>query len=158
MASTLPPIRDLAYIAGVLEADGCFTEKHGTPVVVVGMTDEDVVRRLQRMTGSGKVNGPYLNRAGHNVKPMWHWSVDRQHEAYALMVAVYGFLGERRQQRISEILKRWIARPIPNKFKSRCNEGHALVGDNLYLEGTKRRCRTCRASAARRLRARRAVA
>jgi hypothetical protein len=35
-----------------------------------------------------------------------------------------------------------------------CPQGHPYEGDNLYLDGGRRRCRTCRTAAGRRHRAR----
>lgn len=44
---------------------------------------------------------------------------------------------------------------LTNRAKTQCKEGHDLDGDNLYVESDGRRhCKTCRAAAARRLRAR----
>lgn len=64
------------------------------------MTDKDVILKLHDVFGVGRVIGPY-ERAG-NLKDMYVWEVSRSEEAYAVGVAVYPFMGERRQNQIEE--------------------------------------------------------
>ena len=40
-----------------------------------------------------------------------------------------------------------------NAAKTHCINGHLLDGDNLYLEGSKRKCRTCMSARSRTMRA-----
>lgn len=49
---------------------------------------------------------------------------------------------------------RGIGLPAINAEKTHCIKGHELAGQNLYMEGSGRRCVTCRKDAARRYEAR----
>lgn len=101
----------LAWIAGILEGEGSFVEKHVKKggrnyyyaKIQCGMTDEDVVRRLHTLTGVGNVNGPSVPRkAGH--KPMWHWSVGAQADVIPLLRALKPLMGKRRSEKIAYLL------------------------------------------------------
>jgi hypothetical protein len=74
------------------------------PVIQMVTTDEDVARHAHEIAGLGHIWGPYENRG---FKPVWNWTVGRQEYAYALMVALYPWLGARRQEDIRNVLTRW---------------------------------------------------
>lgn len=61
---------DIAWVAGLLEGEGYFGCRIATTKnrpgkaylqvrICVNMTDEDVLRRAQSITGAGHINGPY---------------------------------------------------------------------------------------------------
>jgi hypothetical protein len=103
---------ELAWVAGLLEGEGCFfpieyrTKGYGPYTyarVAVLMTDLDVLQRLQRVTGIGHINGP-TPRKDPRHKPIWHWVASKNKESITLMRAVYPLMGERRRARIDEVL------------------------------------------------------
>lgn len=123
------PLRDmtvaeLAWLAGLIEGEGAFTTNNGghNPRIVMSMTDEDVVRRAHVVSGVGRVGGPYQqknNRSTTTVwKPTWRWDVSKTEDALDLMELLYPLMGERRQQKIDELLTQF-GRPtqeVPPEF------------------------------------------
>jgi hypothetical protein len=114
-------MKELYWLAGLIEGEGSFTftnTPHGYPRVKVKMTDEDVVRRCQTVSGVGKVSGPHSNG---DLKPSWTWVVQRHSHAAGLMMTLYTLMGERRQEKIRECLQRWEAEDNPGTGNGRRN-------------------------------------
>jgi hypothetical protein len=113
----LAPV-DLAWVAGLLEGEGCFSHKSGASsprgiTVQCHMTDLDVLKRLHRKVKVGHVRGPYANgftrRPKKGVravkcKPRWMFQVSGP-AAYQLMKQLLPLMGVRRTARIRELLK-----------------------------------------------------
>jgi len=91
----------LAWVAGVFEGEGTIVRDGSRTRLQVGMADEDVVRRLAEASGMGTVSGPHksFGPKGTDYQPRWRWSVARQSEVYALLAALWPWLGERRRAR-----------------------------------------------------------
>jgi hypothetical protein len=100
---------NLAWVAGVLEGEGSFLLRQGRrPEVRAAMTDEDIIRRLHEVTGVGGAYGPFKKTFnGKPVKDSWVFSVQNQGEAYALMVALYPWMGQRRREQIRKAIVGW---------------------------------------------------
>jgi len=106
---------ELAWLAGLLEGEGCFRVREDqrkrvrnylVPRVFMNQTDEDVVRRAAKLAGVGRVYGPYRNGGnGHqsHYKPVWQFMVEGP-DALWLMEQLYPYMGQRRQAKIDEIL------------------------------------------------------
>lgn len=94
---------ETAWVTGVFEGEGSisFVGKQGV-TVKVSMTDEDVIRRLHRITGVGQVGGPY---AGTN-KPRYVWYCGAKQEVLWLLLEMLPWLGERRTARATGALAR----------------------------------------------------
>ena len=99
----------LAWAAGLFEGEGCIA--HSKPsksrprhqwFLVVASTDLDVLERLSEVTGMGSITGPF--ERGSN-KVHWVWRVTRREHVYALLAALYPWLGKRRQERAFECLR-----------------------------------------------------
>lgn len=102
----------LAWLAGLLEGEGSFLmtkAPYYRPKIQMQMSDEDVVRKAHEVAGVGTVCGPFygLTPAGKARKPTWIWGVNRQKDAYALMVALVPWLGVRRCESIRNVLVIW---------------------------------------------------
>lgn len=67
------------------------------------MTDRDVLERLHRVTGIGRLE-KIRGRKDPRHKPISQWIVCRNQEAIELMIAVYPHMGARRQAKIREVL------------------------------------------------------
>jgi hypothetical protein len=112
-----PFLGDLLWVAGLLEGEGCFLLHRDRqswgghkyvyyrPRVICAMTDRDVIERLQRVTGMGRIAIGRATAPGH--KPYWRWTVSRDGDAIRLMKALYPHMGERRRAKIDEILAKW---------------------------------------------------
>lgn len=102
--------RDIVYLAGLLEGEGCFryeTRRVG-PSIVLGMTDKDVVEKVAHLLGSGVVT-----RKIHLDKPWKPCYISKLNgrAAAGWMMTLYPLLGQRRQAKIREILAKWKADP-----------------------------------------------
>lgn len=93
---------DLAYIAGILEGEGSFTLRRKNVVVRCDMTDSDIILRLKSIVGFGHVNSRAPAKPGY--KPVFMYTVSGK-PAISLCNQIYKFMGNRRQSRITEILK-----------------------------------------------------
>jgi hypothetical protein len=93
---------DAAWIAGVLEGEGCWTTKNGRSswTVAVRMTDRDIVERLALLTGIGRLSREESTR-GH--KTAWIWQVCARPHREWLTLRVWPWLGSRRRARIKEL-------------------------------------------------------
>lgn len=99
--------RKIEWLAGLLEGEGHFRWDR-RPVVILQMTDQDVVERAASILGVS-VMGPYAPRSEGN-KPMWHchaYGVD----AAGWMMTLYSLMGERRKGQIKKALASWKSQP-----------------------------------------------
>lgn len=107
---------ELAWLAGLLEGEGCFriatnsasssSPGYRWPTIAMNMTDEDVLRRAAQIAAVGKVYGPYgpYKSNPYSKKPFWQWHVTKREDALWLMKRLYPHMGQRRQEKIDEIL------------------------------------------------------
>lgn len=96
---------DLAWLAGLLEGEGCFTgytQRGGqfTAKVYVKMTDYDVVDRAAHLMGCKSVR-PTKTKDG--TKQAWETAIAGK-KAGELMRSLQPHMGIRRQARIQELL------------------------------------------------------
>lgn len=135
---------DIAWIAGLLEGEGCFMHRrNGDLVVEITMTDCDIIDRIHALLKCGARKERQLPSG----KTAYGWSLTNQRQAAGLMMTLLSLMGERRAAKIKECLKECLAKPLPQGQRTHCSHGHPLSGDNLRIfhEGkyTKRRCRAC---------------
>ena len=104
---------DFMWMIGLLEGEGCFgiaTSRGYSHVRIhVGMTDKDVVDRLKNISGGWVL---YCRSKEPKHKDQWRWEITCK-QARELMETMLPFMGERRKERITEVLK------IDNKNRSR---------------------------------------
>lgn len=125
----LPKIaqKDLAWLAGLLEGEGCFSEQHYhhggarwyvLPSIQLAMTDRDVVRRAGALLGGKQrsvrsyVPKParYVPKPG-KYKRKFVWRVNGQRAAY-VMKLLLPWMGKRRARAISRTLANYERRTI----------------------------------------------
>lgn len=108
---------DLAWVAGLIEGEGSVYTKYvkGRPYpgIRVGMTDEDVVRRLHSLVPGSTITGPHEPTTAWGRKPWWLWYAQRQAVAAGLLMSIYPLMGQRRQQSIQSVLAKWRANSRP---------------------------------------------
>ena len=128
---------DLYWVAGLLEGEGCFTiksRKAGTLrdiVILCQMTDEDVLKKLFRLTGVGRLNGPYTN-GPRGKRPRWTWAVSGR-PAYKLMKSLMPLMGKRRRARICELIRRYesVGYPVYRILNVRSGKVHEIPYQKL---------------------------
>jgi hypothetical protein len=101
-ASSCPTTADLHWAAGLLEGEGCFfSHPHsGSQQITVGMTDNDIILRLQQLFG-GRVTEKTPKNPKHKIQ--WHWTIHGS-RARGVMMTLYRLFGTRRQAKIFEVL------------------------------------------------------
>lgn len=149
--ATAPSALERAWLAGLVEGEGCFQGRGRAQLAVtLAMTDEDVIRAAQDVTKLGQVTGPY-KKSGKKLQ--WHWHVSQAHEAAALMLWLYPYLKSRRQAKVRELIEPWLELKDFGwgshlRLMTHCHRGHPFSGDNLKIHrwnGKERRvCVACR--------------
>jgi hypothetical protein len=142
---------ELAWIAGLVEGEGCIRYAKTSPELTVGMTDRDVITRLAAFWGIS----PRI--AQQQRQP--HWKVQyvarmNSNAAIGWMMTLYAWLGERRRAKIREVIAQWRARGPRNVFRMQCPQGHPYTGNNVVKPHADRvrdrQCRICRRASGRR--------
>lgn len=94
---------ELAWLAGLLEGEGWFgLARKRCPTISVQMTDKDVVEKAARVM-NGKLYRPY-EKGTH--RPVYRVQVAGA-SAIGWMLTLFTFLGERRRQRIKDVVTTW---------------------------------------------------
>lgn len=98
---------DLAWAAGLIEGEGCFTchSKHH-PYFLLDMTDKDVVEKLQKVFPFCILRGPYTHAKRPTMKPRWRLDGFGP-SAVKVMEAVLPYMGSRRTEKINLLLKNY---------------------------------------------------
>ena len=130
---------DLYWIAGLLEGEGCFSISRNTPAIIVGMTDEDVVKSVCDTWGS-TLRGP--KRMKGSRKDVWVTSIHGSN-AVGWMQTLFKLLGRRRQTRIREILNVWRKAPVSQRHRTHCPSSHEYSFENTRYYRNRRHCRAC---------------
>ena len=112
--------QDLAWVAGLVEGEGCFAvEKISYEVAgrmyltfrggfYLNMTDYDVMKKASEILGL-KLNGPYnrvnkKRKDGGECKPYWRIETRKQSKVREICELLYPYMGERRRSKIREVL------------------------------------------------------
>lgn len=129
---------EIAWFAGLLEGEGYFSmEVNHTnkkiqryPSIVIAMSDRDVVERCANLLGT-KVSELRKRRPHH--KPTYR-CVIRGSGAVEWMRLVRPFMGERRGQKIDEIVQEWEQRPTVHA-QSRMKRAEPLGFMSSFAKG-----------------------
>ena len=130
---------DVAWLAGIIEGEGCLSLKGHVMRIAVNMTDEDVIRRCMRVAALGQVTGPYDDGvSGH--KPIFRWLVSDVFDVYALLAAIYSQLGERRRAKCEAMMREFRSLPVrPTRvhgtrvsYKRGCRCALCVEGQRAY--------------------------
>ncbi len=98
---------ELAWAAGLIEGEGCFTKHTNAPYILVDMTDKDIIQRLYGIFPFGIMRGPYSNKTKPQHKPRWRFDAFGP-KAKIIMEAIRPYMGERRGAKIDELLKDYV--------------------------------------------------
>jgi hypothetical protein len=92
-----------AWVAGIIEGEGSIgLSRSGAPNIQVTMTDQDVIDRLHKVTGVGRVCVLGVRSAHH--RQAYKWQVWAQADARALLLSLLPWFGVRRTARTAEVL------------------------------------------------------
>lgn len=101
---------DLYWLAGLLEGEGYFGCNKNSQCnyhyakITVAMKDRDVIERVQKVIGSGSISVDRYKREPH------HSTIHRYNVvadvAESVMIQILPIMGERRAQKIDEVLSK----------------------------------------------------
>jgi hypothetical protein len=97
---------DIAWLTGLLEAEGMFTMSGRSITILVNMTDRDIIERAAALIGGQVYDLPIRPRR----KPVWRAQLKGPHAA-GWMMTMYAWLGTRRQRQVERALSEWLAMP-----------------------------------------------
>lgn len=105
--------KDIAWLAGLLEGEGCFRfDPKAHLVIQLAMTDRDVVDRAAALLG-GSVCEKKPREAHHKMQYMVRVFGAR---AAGWMMTLWPFLGQRRRQKVGVCLSQW--RTVPTRIEA----------------------------------------
>jgi hypothetical protein len=100
---------DIAWLGGLLEGEGYFTSRNGSPSFKIDMTDVDTLTKAADLFRV-KTNGPRQPKGKPTYRPIWSCSV-HGYRAVGWMMTVYQFLGARRQEAVRAAIRKWNSAP-----------------------------------------------
>lgn len=139
-----------AWLAGLFEGEGCFSiAKNGGTRVTIGMTDRDVVERINALIPSVIQTVDKAPSRPLHWSPLYVWRISDPVKVREFIVLIRPWLGVRRTARADEVIAHLDTRLGTggwHKAKTHCAEGHEYTPENTYIRpGTDHRhCRTCR--------------
>ena len=104
---------DIAWLAGLIEGEGSIFGQTGTTdrarsrwIFSLEMTDKDVVERAAKIWGHGSVRQIPARQRPHALgrKDIYVWRFENRAQVYALLAAIYPWLGNRRKAKAKEAL------------------------------------------------------
>ncbi len=98
-------VYNVAWAAGLIEGEGCFTwhtdGRH--PYFLMDMTDKDVLVNFQTVFPHVNLRGPYKHKNKPNHKDRFRVDAFGP-KAIEIMKAIYPYMGARRKAKIDEFL------------------------------------------------------
>jgi hypothetical protein len=140
-------VKDVAWVGGLLEGEGCFFQFNGCPQIKLAMTDGDTVERAACILGR-KCTGPHPRKSpsnnGRHRKPIY-LTIIAGARAVAWMLMIFPFLGARRKAKIVEVLSVWRKVKIKNSLRTHCPQLHEYSEENTYRDSKGiRHCIRCK--------------
>jgi len=105
-------LRDIAWLAGLLEGEGCFNMSgtNGSARISLNLTDRDIIEKAAQLLGS-HINKPCIR--SFPLKTVYSTAFF-SHRAAAWMMTLYPFLGERRKTAVRNTLAIWRSQRYKN--------------------------------------------
>lgn len=90
----------MAWIAGLIEGEGCISFTNSYPILQLQMTDIDVVKKLSIFLECN-INGP-CQRKSINTKPTYQIALRKTKKLQYISDMIYEYMGERRKKSIDK--------------------------------------------------------
>lgn len=134
-------VKDIAWAAGFIEGEGCFSWHKTTPQVQVAQKGLEPLEKVRSIFG-----GEITHRKDSGVSYLQMTSI----EAISCMMTIYPLMSPRRQAKIREILETWKRYKHANGIWSRwCRKRlHEMIPENTLTypsRPTNKQCRACKA-------------
>lgn len=113
-------LRDIIWLAGLLEGEGSFGFYNGGPVIQLKMTDLDIVERAHKALGcTSKVMTINMPDPEHSTA---YKAVAQGSLAIGWMFTLYSLMGNRRKEQIKEVISQWVKhRAVSNPHRHKGN-------------------------------------
>lgn len=98
-------VKDIAWIAGILEGEGSFSWQN-TPRIQVASIDFDVINRVGYMINKKIIIKIKSSKSGYNKKKMYYFQANGS-EAAQWMMTIYCLMSDRRKEKIKWVLSNW---------------------------------------------------
>ena len=116
MYSTLS-ITDWAWIAGLLEGEGCFGVQDGYCRIYLNMTDEDVVSKFARLL-DGNLRTQDMSKYNPKAKLSYRVTISHRDKVASILTAIFPFMSARRRESIKAMVDAFKAKnydvPLPD--------------------------------------------
>lgn len=100
-------MKDIYWLAGLLEGDGCFTVALGRyPTIKVDMYDRDIVQRVRSILKPRTSRRLSFHQRKDRKQPIYETTLTGD-KAIGWMMTLYPLMGQRRQARIKELITQW---------------------------------------------------
>jgi|SRR5882724_8106229 len=107
-------IKDIGWVAGLLEGEGYFGLNKGTPRIYVNQTDKDTVEKLRDiMSPDSKIGFQARDKTRQNIYRFWLYGTP----AVSWMMTIYCMMSARRKKDIKEIIHFWQSEHGAREFK-----------------------------------------
>ena len=136
--------KSIAWLAGILEGEGCFLKPPAQIGITLRMTDSDIVCRAAHIMGLKESDVKTRKKQKPHYKDQYGIQLCGRRAA-EWMMTLFTLMGERRKRQIREALKKWLTKS-PQRLKNSliCIRGHSP--DNVrYNSSGIIMCRACRA-------------
>jgi len=103
-------IKELAWVAGLLEGEGSFGWGRTTPTIQLSSTDKDVVIKAADILGVQMWNYVARPKGKSTYKPVYACKVFGS-RAVMWMMTLFVLMGKRRRGKIKEVITKWRESP-----------------------------------------------
>lgn len=142
---------NLAWLAGFYEGEGCLyvgyrktRDRLGEPLYHFDITntDKDVLDKVLDIVGIGKITNVGRNEEHH--KDRFRFRLFKAEDIYAICVAMYPWLGQRRKAKIEEFIKLYKELDIQSRYEYQENAKCSNCDEKLEKRKKARGyCNTC---------------
>lgn len=146
-----PTIKDLYWLAGFLEGEGCFYSRHQNQkaghmtTVTAAQVQREPLERCQKWLGGSTCLNSARTRKSQNTQAIWEWSVNGGRAA-AVMMTLYPLMSPSRKEQIKKALSAWSAYPAGYDHRHSCRNGHERkkFGTKILIRNRPAwRCKAC---------------
>jgi len=96
---------EIVWAAGLLEGEGSFhNPTNGQIQISCYSSDRDVLEKLLKIFQLGAIYNQTMYPDSMSKKQMFVWKVGQRADVLAILFAIFPFMGERRKQKIKEIV------------------------------------------------------
>ena len=97
---------DWAWIAGLIEGEGCISFTNGWPILQIQMTDKDVMEKLSLFL-EVNLKGPVQRKQEKNTKPVYQIALRKTEKLKLISDKLYDYMGQRRKKSIETWREYW---------------------------------------------------